>query len=697
MITSPAKVPEKKISSSDISKFDGGWFMNGAQNAPRNAFTKSKDVALDPDGYIIPRPKLAKLLPQTVGTAHQKLPVLWDNQIYHFTADDGKIRYCLKTDTDWTDCGGTNSFTLNNGGICKLERVLNKILIINGKNGDRLAYVDLETAGFPVVKYTKIDDPTSAPTGSPKGGLSGSGDYKIYYAISYTSTIGETKLSPALTQTISDTRELWPGLSDPGSLEITRVGTAPSGATYWNLYVALAASSGSITDDDFMLLASKLDLDVDKFTDNGTLPIQLESVAPVENSTEGPMVDQAIIANGRPILFDDQINPYNIWIGGGGQHAMDFTINNGGYRAEPEKGTNYYPTTIVGFRNGPGQPALTVLYSSPEGLSKQAVLEQQTITYGDFSFTVWGVTEQYYGAAGVAAPNSAVNYKGRLIFLSTDGFMSMETEINLQNVLSTKEISSPIDPYVRSIKTSAMQKVVGAGWNNKYLWTIPSYGFDEPQQIVVLDTNSKGIEGNGAWYTYNIKADWVGVISPPDEPAFVYVSQGRNTYKFIELKSTFDRLGSKNQGFSTECEGPLMPLAGEAHNQWQASVQAMFYITELAGEITVGVRYKNQDGEINFSEFTQQGPVAAPSIAGGWGDPNWAYAHFPQVLGWGSAPPIGEDDTNRELVDIRIPVPVDDIINEAQWYFRTPIGYNNFKLRAFSQQGVGLGVRPDLQ
>lgn len=56
----------------------------------------------------------------------------------------------------------------------------------------------------------------------------------------------------------------------------------------------------------------------------------------------------------------DEDNPYNIWIGGGGPNAMDFSVSNGGYRAEPEKGTNFYPTTIIGFRTGQGVPALTV-------------------------------------------------------------------------------------------------------------------------------------------------------------------------------------------------------------------------------------------------------------------------------------------------------------------------------------------------
>src|SRR5690606_13701672 len=194
--------------------------------------------------------------------------------------------------------------------------------------------------------------------------------------------------------------------------------------------------------------------------------------------------------------YGDQINPYNIWIGGGGIYALDFSVNNGGYRSEPEKGTNYYPSAIVGFRTGQGQPALTVLYSNVEGLSKQAVLQQQTVNYGDISFTVWGVTEQHYGAAGVAAPYSAINYNGILAFLSNDGFMNMETEATMQNVLSINSISGKsIESYINTIKSSAMNTVVGTGWGNKYMWLVPNGGFDTPQQILVLDANNNGVDG----------------------------------------------------------------------------------------------------------------------------------------------------------------------------------------------------------
>lgn len=696
MIKTPAKVPQQKISSIDVTRFPEGLFLGGEEIAPPGSLTASQNVEIDKRGFITPRRRLTKFLPDTVGTAYQKFPVLWMGEMYYFTADDSKIKFCQSSDETWTDCDGAdNTFVTNNGGMTKFLRVLDCVLILNGKNGDKLAYVDLNTPGFPIVKYTAITDPTTAPTAALTG-LSSSG-YNIYYAYSYSGAVGETEISSILTQAVNHSRDEWPTLGTPGSIKVTIPGSPPAGAKFWNLYIAIAATSGSIQTTDMLLLASRLDIDTVDFVDDGTLAINLGSIAPIANSTEGPRVEQGITVEGNPILFADQDNPYAIWIGGGGVYALDFSISNGGYKAEPEKGTNYYPAAIVGFRAGNGTPALTVLYSNTEGLSKQAVLAQQTITYGDSSFTVWGVTEQHYGAAGVAAANSAINYNGALKYLSTDGFMSAETQPSVQNVLSILPISSPVEELVDTIKISAMDTVVGTGWGNKYMWLVPSYGFDDPQQILVLDASNKGIDGNGAWYTLDIKANWIGVLSPIDSSAFPYLSIGNQTFALVELLTTADYIGGELVPFSTSAVGAIIPVKGEAHNSWQAAVQAVFYLIDVIGKITIGVNYRNQSGNLKTKTKIYQGPVANPVTLGGWGDPQWTYAHAPQIAGWSGFPIIDTSALFTTPVSKRIPVRIDDITNELQWFITTDSGYNNYKFKSVSFEGVDLGIRPDLQ
>lgn len=691
-VNNPAPVPEQDISSVDIAKFDGGLFLGGDQVGPPNTLTQVKDVELDKYGYIIPRRRLVPFLPDTEEITYQKLPVLFEGELYYFTMDDGKAKFCQDGDTSWTDCGGTNSFTTLAGGYPKFLRVLDHLLVLNGKNGDKLAQIDLTTSGFPVIKYTLVTNPASALTSALTNLAAGA--FNIYYAFTWSGSIGETELSPITTISINRTRDQWQ-TGSAASIKLTRpVGSPPAGARYWNLYIALAATTGSIQPEDMLQLAVKLDLTQTEFVDDGALSINLSSVPPLTNSTDGPKVNQGIVENGNPILFDDEDNPYNIWIGGGGLNALSFAVADGGYRAEPEKGTNFYPTTIIGFRTGQGAPALNVLFSNTEGLSKQSILQQQVVNYGDQSFTVWGVTEQHYGAAGVAAPNSAINYNGKLMFLSTDGFQSAQTQASLQNVMSIVPISSPLDDYVRGIKNSAMPAVNGAGWNNKFMWLVPNAGFDTPQQILILDTNNKGVDGQGAWYTMDIAAQWIGVISPQTDPAFVYLSIGTKTYKLLTSITTYDTKEGTSVPFNTGATGALVGMGSQAHNTWQADVQTMFYVMGLIGDITVGVRYRNQNGKLKTKTKTYHGPVFTPSGAGGWGDTGWSYSDLPS---YAEHPAISDDNGALTPLDVRIPVRIDDIFNEAQWFFFTGVGFSGYRLRAVSFEGINLGVRPDLQ
>jgi hypothetical protein len=488
--------------------------------------------------------------------------------------------------------------------------------------------------------------------------------------------------------------------ANPGKISLVRPGAAPAGAQSWNLYISLAAVSGAISSDNMLQLAPGLDLAQTTFIDDGTLGINLGSPAPNSNTTDGPRVSHGIVEEGNPILFGDRDARSNIWIGGGGVNALSFSSALGGYKAQPNLGTNFQVTQVIGFRNGQGIPSLTVLFSNTQGIAEQAVLQQQNVSYGGNTFTVWGVTSQHYGAAGVAAADSAINYNGKLVFMGTDGLMSMNTQPLRQNVISTDNLTiKTMQPYVAAIKNSAMTGIVGTAWDNRFMLTMPSAGFDTPQQILIMDDNNKVPENdnNGAFYTYNIPAQWIDVVSPANEAAFVYVVQDNHSYKLQNATATFDTKAGVPVPFSCSATGSLVSMGPPARNHWQADVQAMFYVMNLVGTITVGVTYRNQNGKLKTKTKTYNGPAYIPTKSGGWGDPQYTYAHFPAVPGWGRSPKIDTTLVPLAPVDIRIPVQIDDITNEAQWFFTTTAGFNNFKVKAVSFEGINLGVRPDLQ
>lgn len=688
-ITKPEKVPQKNISSLDIMGWSGGLFLNGEQLAEANQFVSSKQVELSPNGRPRPRKSFQKWLPDTVETVYEVFPARVGTELYYFTADENKMKYCQKGDTDWTDCGGSdNTITTQNGGKPTFLRVLNSILVLNGRNGDKLCYVDLDTAGFPLVKYTFVANPSSAVSASPTG-ITNSGSYKIYYGWTYSSATGETELSPILTYTINKPRDQW----DPDTeyLTITFPGTPPTGATYRNLYIALAANGGTIQPSDMLMVAAGLDLNQASIVDNGTLAIDIgRGNPPTANSTDGPKVDNGIETNGRPVLFDDQDEPDNVWIGGDGEYARDFSSANGGFRSTPSKGTNFYPASVIGFRNGQGIPSLTILFSNTQGLSKQATLEQQTINYGNQSFVVWGVTEQNYGAAGVASSYGVVNYKGQLSFPSTDGMMSMDTQPQLQNVLSTREIDKDIKDYIRRINVGSLPEIIGTAWNNRFMWLIPANGFTTPNEILIRD-----LDNNGAWYTFQIQAQWIGTISPPDSPAFVYICQGNKILKLYESFGSVDYIDGAAT-FDTEVVGAKIGI-NDAHNAYQAVVQAVFYMLDLIGDIYVGVNYTDQNGKPKNKEKLYVGPAYTRSTSGGWSDPQYVYNSEPTPATYAQSVEISVSNSAIEGEDVRIPLNINNLASEVQPYIRTPRGYNNYEWHSVVFEGENLGVKPDLR
>lgn len=688
-VSDPVKVPETKIGSLDLNGWGGGLFLNGEQLAEGNQFVSSSDVELSPNARIRPRKSLQKWLPDTVETVYEVFPARVDGELYFFVADENMLKFCQQGDTEWSECGGDNTITTQNGGKTTFLRVLNSILVLNGGNGDKLCYIDLEEPTFDIVKYTLIDDPTDAPTASPTG-ITNSGSYKIYYGYTFSSPTGETELSPILTYTINKPRDQW---KQDGSeyLTVTRPGSAPADATYWNLYIALAANGGTIQDSDMLMLAGGLDLNQSSIVDNGTLAIDIgRGNPPTVNSTDGPRVEHGIETNGRPVLFGDVDNPDNIWIGGDGEYARDFSSANGGFRSQPARGTNYYPASVIGFRNGQGIPALTILFSNTQGLSKQATLEQQTINYGNQSFVVWGVTEQNYGAAGVASSYGVVNYKGQLCFPSTDGMLSMDTAPQLQNVLSTREIDRDIKEYIRRVNTDALPEVVGTAWNNRFMWIVPAYGFTTPNQILIRD-----LDNNGCWYTLDIEAQWIGTVSPPESPAFVYICQGNKILKLYDTFGTVDYKGDGATTFPTSITGAMVGI-NDAHNAYQALVQAVFYVLDIIGTVTVGVTYRDQNGKLRTKERTFVGPEYVRSSSGGWSDPDYVFNGAPSPS-WAQSAQLDEASSSLNRVDKRIVVPIGDLASEVQWYLRTPNGYNDYLLRTISYEGENLGIKPDLK
>jgi hypothetical protein len=684
------KVPQAKITSLDIVSLDGGLDQRGEANIRANSFSKGRNVMVDPQGLATFRLAQKRWLPDVVGTAGQVFPALYGGVIKYITPDNGKIKWCLENATSWTDCGGDNTVTTANT-TTTFMRVLDKVLILNGE--DRLGYVDLTTMN--VVHFSIVADPTLAPTGTAIGIVGTS--YKVYYAIWYSGLVGKTASSPILTQQVSKIREQWASDGSQG-VTITDPNTRPAGAVAWNVGLATAPAGGTIQLSDIVPLALGLDINSNTFTDNGKIVQPTNAgTAPTANSTQGPKAKYGVEIEGRPFLYGIKDDPYAVLIGGDDVNALDFNEGNGGYRLVLNQGTNYYPQSVFGFRNGQGVPSTTVLFSNSEGLSKQSIIEQNTISLGTFSGTVWGSTEQNYGAAGVSSPYAVVNYKGMMVFPTTDGVLKLDTQASLQNVLLPERISDPVIDDISSIRTDLLNKIVGTAWANKVMFAMPTGGFAYNNKIVIYDVTRKG---NECWYTFDIRAQWIGTISPPGFPGFVYIAQDNHFFRLDKSYAALDELANGlTQSFPMEMTTALIGT-NTAHNGYFAVVQGVFYLKDWVGSVTCTVRWRDfQSGELKSKSRTFTNGSYQQSSVGGWSSPGNLFNQLikTKVLRWGDSDKM-TDSVAAQKTSKRKVIPMNGVLtNELQATVAINLDNSAVVVRSISFEGQPLGVSPDVR
>lgn len=683
------KVPQAKITSLPIVSLAGGLDQRGAANAAPNTFTVGTNTMVNLQGLATHRLGLKRWLPDAVGTVYEVFTTDYNDVITHFIADNGKIRYCHEGDTTWTNCGGDSVTTT--GVVTTFLQVVNKVLILNGT--DNLGYVDLTTMN--VVHFAHVNSPTSAPTAAVSAGITGTAQ-KVYYCIWYSGIAGTTASSPILTQQVGKIREQWVASTD--GVTITDPNTRPTGATKWNIGLAQAIQGGTPQPSDLLPIAVGLDLAVTTFVDNGSItPLTNMGTAPDVNTTDGPKAKYGQEIDGRPFLYNITGDEYAVMIGGDGDNALDFTPGNGGYRLLLNQGTDFKPSAIVGFRNGQSTPSITVLYSSVSGLSKSSIIEQNSVSLGTYSATVWGSTDQNYGSAGVAAPYAVMNYRGTLIFPSVDGITTIDTSRLRFNVLTATRISDPIIDEIGSIKTENLSNIVGAAYANRIMFAAATEGFDSNNKILVYDVTNAD---NPCWYTFDIAAQWIGVVSPPSTNGFVYVCQGNHFFKLEEAYVAQDELpNGLTQPFEMQTTSALIG-ANAAKDGFFAVVQAVFYLENFIGNATLIVSWRDyQSGKMKSKTKVVSNGAYTNSSVGNWSSSGYEYNYiFPTIANaWSGVDYISGANSSRKD-NIRARVNLNNVItNELQATVAINPDSSSLIWRSASFQGQPLGISPDVR
>lgn len=688
-VEKPEKIKDVTINSLGPNSFDAGVDERGAWNAAANAITVGRNVMINSAGNIAKRYVKKRWLPDTVGFNGELRPVYYGGQVYYFVADDGKVKYIQSGDTSWTTCGGDNAVTTTEGLMTTFLRQNDCLLVLNGV--DRLRYIDLST--MEMVQFSHINDPTNAPTYTATG-ITNSGSYKVYYGITFNGPGGgETAMSPILTATVSKDRSTW---DSDGSeyVTIARNNSVPTGAVSWNLYAAVAIEGTSPAATDLVMLKSSIPNATTSLADNGSLPFDLYGGrGSDDNSTEGIIAKQGKDEAGTAILYGDPNNPYTLYFSGTSSEGVAFGVKDGAQRLELNKGTDYYPTAVVGFRNNQGLPNILALFNSTQGISKQQIISQKTITYSDGVINYWGADELNTGASSTASPYGVINYLGKLMFVSSEGIVAIDTQANVQNVLSSGLITRNVDKTFKSIMSSQYSKIVVAAANSKVYFAVPSRGYTYNNQIMVYDLENPD---KPRWYVWDIKADWIGTVSPQNSNAFVYVRDGNKFYRLEEgFVSNDDDAASLAKPFAMVATGSLLS-ATQSRNSFFAISQVVFYMVDWVGDIDIEVGWYDEVGEPQSESRTFSSGSYALTTDAGWD--NTIYfddQDFTSQFGWDDILPIiGTAGAQKKRKRLKIELP--DVVTNEMWFTISSNSSASWTCVMVAYEGVSIGIMADI-
>lgn len=691
-VQNPVKVKGAAIVTPvQITSFAAGLDERGDYNIAPDALSYGQNVRINSANNATKRFSKQRWLPDSVGFNSEVVTVYYNGEIIHFIADDGKVKYCRPNDTVWTDCGGGNIITTTTDVITVFLRVNDILFCMNGV--DELRFITLSTLDMTI--FTHVDDPTAAITAAATG-ITGSGPFSVYYAYTYNSDGGgETAISPILTQAVSKSRSTW-NIDGTEYLTLTFNDTPPAGTTSRNLYAAIALQGTTPVASDLAMLKSNIPTGTASFVDNGSIPFDITfNTAPDTNSTAGIKAAAGVMVGSIPVLYGDPDNPYDLYFGGLTDDGVSFGANNGAQRLPLLKGTNYYPTSVIGFRNNQNIPNLLALFTGTEGTSKQQIISMKTLSYGNTTINYWGADDLNAGASAVYARYGVVMYLGQLLFPSANGITSLKTDLNVQNVLSPSIVSGSVASTYSTIKNAAFNKIVGAAWNNLVAFAIPSRGYNYNNQMLIYDLVNKD---KPKWYVWDLAVDWVGAVSPPNAGSFMYIRQSNHFFKLIDSFTAEDEeADGANTPFPVTVETALVPLV-QARNGFFAATQAVVYVANFIGTVNVQVTYMDKKGKSHTKQKSFTNGAQSRNILAGWGNPRLIWQSFNnRVINWSTPMPFSQEpSTDLKIVKrLRIRLP-NRVVNEAKFKVWSELGATSFDVVNCVIEAVNIGVIGDI-
>jgi hypothetical protein len=635
MFAPPRRAPSKPkietISNRDWLKGTVTAFDNG--RTPIDGLRASGNVILEQDGTIRPRPSLKRYGTQPTGTLLGDLfefskttAGVTENYIIGMFNVSGTAKpYYAKDGGAWTVANGKSYDTTARAHFCQVD---NKVLITNGV--DYLSYLDLPTLA--VIPFVALSTP-SAPS-IVRTGMVGT-TFTYYYKVTANSTVGETAASANTSQQTSLQREAW----DSATNFLTISWSAVTSARSYNVYM------GTVSGEEILIAAGVNGL---SFKDDGSTAPDVTRSAPLFDTTAGPKVTRATVINGQVFLTGDADNRDYVRIGGSGTDILDFSPFGGGGWASIGKGTKEVPVRVLPYRDGRGNPVVTVLCRGTNGSGKRFIMTPTSTTVGETVINYWDIAEDN-GQDGTDSPDATFIYRDDVYYPSRNGFKKTGTKPQLQNILSTSTISETILEDVKNLNSAYMDKAVGLGFQERLYFALP-VGSTTNNEIWVLD-----LQRGGAWMKpWNISASTMCLYNDNSGSTHHLVVSNNVVYELTYAQATLD----DSTSFRTNATSGFIKFS-ENGLEWAKIVDITFVLLRPQGTISFTVSGKTEEGQLESvggDSFTSTASIA------GWGEASWGGAPD-KIFGWSNfetVPTMYGDDARFITIE-----PEDE--DEVQW------------------------------
>lgn len=452
------------------NKFGKGYISTiDDSRRPHDSLSDMQNMEVVQDNVLRPRPPLVRYGTQPSNTVIGRTMSRYNGIRSIFWMFDDGANGVLYKQTDGgafgTVAGAGNAYDDEAwaGGV----QAKNKLYIFNGV--DNLSYVNLATDT--VVTYTALttpDAPTVTMSGATGAGLS------YFYKVTANNEVGESIASTAGTDVTSKPRENWVENTD----FMTITWSAVTNATSYTVYIGDAAANCY---ELFTTTALT-------FTDYGTIAPNTFKLAPEGNSTEGAVFEWMYTDARNSQLFGITSDNKLYYSAAG---TGDFSPYQGGGWVSIDENGDTALNFVTGFRNGKGDPVITVSARGAAGKGKLYHVSFESITIGDQIIIYPNVTEAN-GQSGTYAPRATVKARDSITYPTGADFKSTGTSQNIVNILTTNTVSQVIEPDVAQLNLDNMHKAVGVEYMDRLYFALP-VGATENNQIWYMDMSRKNL------------------------------------------------------------------------------------------------------------------------------------------------------------------------------------------------------------